>query len=139
MPVENAEYQRISEAKAFKALEPREKVRLIDLRQHKGPNVREVAAGNIGGFVVSRVGGRPVGTALLTVSSNNPSSQSRALKKTRLPAANEMYCSTRYLHCFANTLIGNLPILKLGQISLNNILRRRWKWSPISLEPETSP
>ncbi|OKL58405.1 hypothetical protein UA08_06093 [Talaromyces atroroseus] len=51
MPVENAEYQRISEAKAFKALEPREKVQLIDLRQHKGPNVREVAAGNIGGFV----------------------------------------------------------------------------------------
>lgn len=53
MPVENAEYQRISEAKALKALEPREKVRLIDLRQHKGPNVREVAAGTVGGFVVS--------------------------------------------------------------------------------------
>lgn len=51
MPVENAEYQRISEAKALKALEPREKVRLIDLRQHKGPNVREVAAGTVGGFV----------------------------------------------------------------------------------------
>ena len=53
MPVENAEYQRISEAKALKALVPKEKVRLIDLRQHKGPNVREVAAGTVGGFVVS--------------------------------------------------------------------------------------
>lgn len=55
MPVENAEYQRISEAKALKALEPKEKVRLIDLRQHKGPNVREVAAGAVGGFVVSLI------------------------------------------------------------------------------------
>ena len=74
MPVENAEYQRISEAKALKALEPREKVRLIDLRQHKGPNVREVAAGTVGGFVVSLLFSR------MKLHTDNQQQQAKPLK-----------------------------------------------------------
>lgn len=75
MPVENAEYQRISEAKALKALEPREKVRLIDIRQHKGPNVREVAAGTVGGFVVSSIY-----LSHLVMAANNQQQQAKPVK-----------------------------------------------------------
>ena len=52
MPVENAEYQRLSEAKALEALKPKNKVLYRPNLEQTGPNVREVAAGRIGGFVV---------------------------------------------------------------------------------------
>ncbi|CRG91658.1 transcription initiation factor TFIIF beta subunit [Talaromyces islandicus] len=51
MPVENAEYQRLSEAKALEALKPKNKVLYRPNLEQTGPNVREVAAGKIGGFV----------------------------------------------------------------------------------------
>lgn len=134
MPVENAEYQRISEAKALKALEPREKVRLIDLRQHKGPNVREVAAGTVGGFVVSSTyPSRP--EMLLTTNSNKPNPSRLVPKKTKLPVASETYFWTKSLACFANILTGNSQISKLGRTSPNNTSRRHWKWLLISFEP----
>lgn len=138
MPVENAEYQRISEAKALKALEPREKVRLIDLRQHKGPNVREVAAGTVGGFVVSSIHlSRP--EMLLTINSNKPNQSRLVPKKTKLPAASETYFWTKSSDYFANILTGSSRISKLGRTSPNSISRRHWKWLLISFEPAILP
>lgn len=138
MPVENAEYQRISEAKALKALEPREKVRLIDIRQHKGPNVREVAAGTVGGFVVSSMYLFHL-EVLLTTNSNKPNLSNLVPKKTKRPVASETCFWTKSLASFASILTGNSRISKLGQISQNNTSRRPWKWLLTSSEPATLP
>lgn len=133
MPVENAEYQRISEAKALKALVPREKVRLIDLRQHVGPNVREVAAGTVGGFVVRLL---PISWRknILTINSSKPNLLKPVPKKTKLPVASETYFWTKSLASFANILTGNSQILKLGRTNPNNTSRRHWKWLLTSFE-----
>lgn len=115
MPVENPEYQRLSEAKALEALKPKNKVLYRPNLEQTGPNVREVAAGKIGGFVVRD----PSHCEIISTSTNfqysNQTNQlNRGPRRTRLLGENETSFLTKFLACSANILIGNLPISRQG-------------------------
>jgi hypothetical protein len=115
MPVENAEYQRLSEAKALEVLKPKNKVLYRPNLEQTGPNVREVAAGKIGGFVVCD----PLHWERIITSTNfqysNRSNQlNSGPRRTRLPGENETSFLIKFLACSANILIGNLPISRQG-------------------------